>query len=62
MIDFSAARRLNRLRWLEQQLGIYRERRYTYSRLRRCASMKLAIDARYRGELGGSIGAYSDCN
>jgi hypothetical protein len=60
MIDIHNARRINRLRWLSERVKFYREQRFTFARLTRCARLELAIEEQFR--LGGlsSVETYSD--
>jgi hypothetical protein len=47
MIDDEIAKRINRLRWLEERAHFYSERRQSLARGLRCAAMEMAIDAKY---------------
>ena len=60
MIDIHTARRINRLRWLSEQVKHYRAQRFTYDRLTRCARLEIAIEAQFRGDGPSLMAPYSD--
>ena len=56
MIDYEAAKRINRLRWLWERAQFYRQHtEHTPTRLKRIAAMDMEIDRHYRGDLGEHI-------
>jgi hypothetical protein len=54
------AKVINRLRWLEERVEVYKAGDRSIKRQTRCAAMEMAIYARYCGQLGEHVETYTE--